>query len=150
MDEPEAGRAIAPNRAARRDTQGFRPSCDPVFHYLMEQALAGKLAVHRAVVPLRLIYPYDASYHPQDLPIGRLVIGLVIREWERGASPVVRVYPDKDRFVLSDDYVYFEAALKAKRPDLHCLVLGEADHPGVREIEGPLPRGELKRALEWI
>jgi hypothetical protein len=105
---------------------------------------------HRAVIPLALIHPFDPGYRPQNLPLGRMVIDLVLREWRVGKPPVVCVYPRKGRFILSDDYVYYEAARIVNRPDLPCLVLGEAALPGVEKIQGPLKPNEVKRALDLI
>ena len=129
---------------------GFRPSPDPVYHYLLRRALEGELAVHRAVVPVALIRPYDERYRLRDLPIGGRAIRLVLQAWADGSLPVVRVYPDGGRFVLSDDYVYYEAAREVERADLPCLVLGEAQAPGVMDIRGPLSLNEVRRTLGQI
>ncbi|HET6330713.1 MAG TPA: hypothetical protein VFF76_07995 [Holophagaceae bacterium] len=137
-----------PSEAKRvRTVHGFVPRQDPVFDYLMAQACTGRLPVHRAKIPLDLIIPFDASYRPQDLPIGRIVLARVVEDWNRGITPTVRVYPRKERFVLSDDYVYYEAARIAAQACLPCLVLGEADVPGAADIHGPLSLGEVNRAL---
>lgn len=126
---------------------GFAPRRDPVFDYLMARAWTGRLPVHRAKIPLDLIIPFDVSYHPQDLPIGKMVLARVVEDWNRGKAPAVPVYPQGERFVLSDDYVYYEAARIAAQAYLPCLVLGEAGVLGVADIRGPLSLGEVKRAL---
>ncbi len=126
------------------------PRQDPVFAYLRERALDGQLPAHRAVIPLELIHPFDPEYRIQDLPIGRMVIELVLREWQIGKPPIACVYPCKGRFILPDDYIYYEAARIVKRPDLPCLVLGEAALPGVEKIQGPLRPSEVKRALDLL
>lgn len=150
MDESGTERpaeADPAGQGGRPAPSGFRPSPDPVFHYLLRRALEGELAVHRAVVPIALLRPYDERYRLRDLPIGGRAIRLVLQAWADGSLPIVRVYPDRGCFVLSDDYVYYEAAREAERADLPCLVLGEAQAQGVMGIRGPLPLNEVRQVL---
>jgi hypothetical protein len=127
--------------------EGLAPLSDPIFQYLVKLALGNNLPVYWAVIPIRLIHPFDENYRPQNHPNGQLAIGGVIRQWEAGASPAIRVYPNKGCFIMSDDYIYYEAALIAGINDLPCIVLGDTFSPGVTQVQGPLPKEEVPKAL---
>ena len=90
--------------------EGLKPIEDPVFQYLLGLALNGKLPVHWAVVPIRVIHPFDENYQPQNHPVGQIAIEQVIDSWKdkEKPQPPVWLYPSNNCFILSDDYIIYE------------------------------------------
>lgn len=120
---------------------------DPVCAYLIERAKTGEVPAHRAWVPLAAIFPFDPAYRVQDVPLGRMLLRRVMEAWREGLQPAALVYPRWGGFVLPDDYLYYEAARRMGRSELHCLVIGRLGAPGLRDPEGPLAPHTLQRAL---
>lgn len=126
---------------------GLQPSHDPTFVDRLEAAMRGRLEVYFAAIPPSLIEPFDAVYAPRDHPIGEAAVRQTIEEWQAGHFHTVLVYQEGDHFVLSDDYIFWEAA-KEGRPDfLPCWVLGKPEHTGIVDVQGPLAQLDVPRAV---
>ena len=126
---------------------GLRPLYDPVFSYLLEGAVAGRVPVYYGEIPLDLIRPFDPDHTPSSHPVGRAAVQETIRRWVQGDFQKVWVYQKKQHFVLSDDYIVWEAT-KEGRPDfLPCWVLGNPSHGSIKNVQGPIEPAEIARLL---
>jgi hypothetical protein len=127
--------------------EGLKPLFDSVFSHLIERAYKGALDVYFAPVPRQLIRPFDVEYDPCAHPAGRAAIEAVMAQWAKGQFQYVWVYQQGDEFVLSDDYIVWEAA-KRGRPDcLPCWILGKPLHAQVGDVQGPIDPKEVPRLL---
>lgn len=126
---------------------GVQPLFDPVFSHLLEEALAGRVEVFRAVVPTVTIRPFDVDYDPTRHPAGQAAVEEVDFNWRQGRYSPVWLYQRGEVFVLSDDYTIWAAIQRGNPDSIPCLVLGRPVHPEATEIEGPLDRSALRTAL---
>ncbi len=126
---------------------GLQPLSDPVFNHLLESALAGRVDVYFAAVPRSAIRPFDPDYEPQRHAVGVAAIEEVMKRWRAGAFPFSWVYQKGHEFILSDDYINWEAA-KLGAPDfLPCWVLGRPDLEGVVDIQGSMDEASVRSAI---
>jgi len=126
---------------------GLRPLYDPVFAYLIEGAYKGRVDVYFAAVPFGLIRPFDPDYDPGKHPVGRAAIAEFVARWEKGDFAQSWVYQKGDEFVLSDDYIIWEAAKIGKPDFLPCWVLGKPSNTDLRDVQGPIDRREVPTLL---
>jgi hypothetical protein len=126
---------------------GLQPLKDEVFLYLLKEAISGKLSVYFAAVPLELIEPFDKKYNPSLHPVGMAAIQQVMTDWENGHFANSWVYPKDGNFILSDDYIIYFAALEGQPDYIPCLILGDPHQDGVKDIQGPLSLGFIKKQL---
>lgn len=126
---------------------GLSPLFDPVFDHLLERALSGDTEVYFAAVPRALVRPFDPDYNPSLHPVGVAAISEVNTRWRAGDVSQVWVYPKDDGFIMSDDYIVWEA-LKEGQPDfVPCWVLGKPNPSTVKDLQGPLEQSAVRRAL---
>jgi hypothetical protein len=126
---------------------GLRPLFDPVFDHLYRGACKGLIDVYFAAVPMGLIRPFDPDYDPGKHPIGKNVIAEVVAKWSEGVLPQCWVYQKGDHFVLSDDYIIWEAA-KVGEPDfLPCWILGKPISSELRDVQGPVDQSDVAALL---
>ena len=123
----------------------LRPREDPVFDYLLGQATCGRVQVFYGAVPLALIKPFDEKYRPQDHPVGQAAINQVMSEWRSGRVHFAWVYPSGSQYILSDDYITYEAAQLGQPDYVPCWILGEPDPSVVMDIQGPIDPKEIPR-----
>ena len=123
------------------------PVADPHFDDLLDQALKGTLPVYFAAVPLAAIVPFDKNYLPNKHPAFEAGVVQVMRQWQEGQFRQVCVYQAGQEFVLSDDYLTYEAALRGQPDFVPCWVLGRPEHDGVCDVQGPLDIPSVKRVL---
>jgi hypothetical protein len=126
---------------------GLRPLFDLVFRHLIEGAVHGRVDVYFAAVPHRRIRPFDPDYSPARHPVGAAAISDVQARWARGEFSPVWVYPKENEFILSDDYVVWEALKKGEPEFVPCWILGKPDTSIVKDLQGPLEELAVKRAL---
>jgi hypothetical protein len=126
---------------------GLQPRKDEVFLYLLEEALLEKIQVYYAAVPLGLIKPFDETYDPRLHPIGAEAIKQTIELWTNGKFSYCWVYPKADKFILSDDYIVYFAAIEGQPDYLPCFILGNPHFEGVENIQGPISIETLKGYL---
>ncbi len=142
-DPPPAQRIEVKKLAA---LPGLQPQHDEVFVYLGEQALSGQVEVYFAAVPLHLIEPYDKQYDPRNHPVGRALVDQVSQAWKQGKFPAIWLYPRGEKFILSDDYLAYCAALEGQPDYLPCFVFGKPSQPDVRDVQGPIqPQDVMER-----
>ena len=127
--------------------EGLKPLKDDVFSYLLERAAAGEADVYFAAVPMGLVDPFDTEYRPQDHPIGAAAIDQIFKAWQAGEYQPCWVYPRNGRFILSDDYISFAAALRGDPESLPCWVIGLPEHPDVKDVQGPIELGDVRELL---
>jgi hypothetical protein len=130
-----------------KSKDGLTPSEDKVLIYLLGQAINNRIPVYFAAVPLALIEPYDKNYNPATDPIGQQVINAVIHEWKQNIFKTVWVYPDGDKYILSDDYITYFAALEGKPDFLPCWILGKPDDTRIKDVQGPIDCKEIPSLL---
>ena len=128
---------------------GLRPAEDLVFQHLLGEALQGRVPVYRVAVPLQLIEVHDRNYHPENHPVGRAAIERAYQQGLAGELSVFWLYPRGDKYVLSDNYIAYAAALRGKPDLVRSLVLGEVCLPGARTLKGPLSVQEIRDSLGW-
>jgi hypothetical protein len=128
---------------------GLQPLFDPVFDHLLENAIQGRVEVYWATVPVQIIRPYDPDYDPTKHPVGRLGVDAFDRAWRLGNSTPVWLYQKGSEFVLSDDYVVWEAVKALHVESVPALILGKPVHEGLRDIVGPLDQAAVRNALGW-
>jgi hypothetical protein len=126
---------------------GLRPLYDPVFAYLIEGAYKGRVDVYFAAVPFALIRPFDPDYDPGKHPVGRAAIAEFVARWEQGDFAQSWVYQKGDEFVLSDDYIVWEAAKIGKPDFLPCWVLGKPNNKDLKDVQGPIDSREVPAML---
>lgn len=123
------------------------PLLDEIFMRLMEESLDGKLQVFFAAVPMDLLHPFDPAYDPEDIPGGAQAVEYIFQQARKGDFPHLIVYPSDDVYVVSDDYAKL-AALRRGQPDFAaCWVLGQPAVPGVKDIQGPIAKDQLKKVF---
>jgi hypothetical protein len=142
--EPER---IKTNKISKEGLPGLQPLKDEVFLYLLEQALSGKLFVYFAAVPFNLIEPFDKEYNPKLHPIGAAAIKTTMDLWLNNQFTNCWVYPKNNKFILSDDYIPYFAAIEGQPDYLPCFVLGDPNIEGVVDIKGPLTVDSIKKHL---
>ena len=125
----------------------YQPKKDDILIYLWEQALAGKTPVYFAAIPLQMIEPFDKEYDPRKLPIGKKAIEAIMENWRNNKFQYAWVYPRDDKFILSDDYMAYYAALTGQPDFVPCLVLGKPENDAVKDVQGPIVHEEIRRLI---
>ncbi|HEX5437198.1 MAG TPA: hypothetical protein VFW98_08560 [Gemmatimonadaceae bacterium] len=123
------------------------PPRDEVFSRLLERAARGELDVFHGAVPLSLITPFSRVYDPSSHPAGEAAIQTVMDDWRRGSYQHMWVYPANDRYVMSDDYIVWMAAVRGQPELVPCWILGQPTVPGVVGVQGPLEPGRVRQLL---
>jgi hypothetical protein len=125
------------------------PPTDPVFAYLLREAVSGSGAVlvYYAAIPLVRVVRYEPSFHPEDTEHGDAVVQSIMDDWRQGKFAKVWVYPKGDLFVLSDDYFTLAAAERGKADFLPCRVLGRPSETVAKDIQGPIAPEGLRKML---
>jgi hypothetical protein len=126
---------------------GLRPLYDPVFNHLLEGAYNGSVAVYFAAVPLVLVRPFDPDYDPTKHPIGEAAVRELISRWSTGQFQNSWVYQKGQEFVLSDDYIVWEAAKRGLPDFLPCWILGKPTNAALRDVQGPIGSNEVAKLL---
>ena len=121
----------------------MQPLRDDVFQYLLGEALVGRVPLYAATIPLPLIRPFDSEYEPAKHPAGEAAIIQTMTEWRAGVFVHVWVYPKEDHFVLSDDYIIWEAAQRGQPDHMPCWVMGYPTLDGVLDIQGPIDEDDV-------
>lgn len=137
-------RTVKVNQILNEGLPGLQPLEDKVFQYLFGQAMTGDLQVFWAAIPMGLIIPFDKEYNPSLHPVGAAAIEEVTKEWQKGQFRYCWVYPQNKKFVLSDDYIIYFAALNGKPDYLPCFVMGDPHEDGVVDIQGPMSPESLR------
>ncbi len=123
------------------------PPHDTVLDYLLECALQGNVPVYFAAIPLGLIKPFSDLYDPRRHPIGRQAIASIQEHWKNQEFKNMLVYPRKDVFIMSDDYITYYACLEGKPEYVPCWVLGLCTTPDARDVQGPIRKEDLRKVL---
>lgn len=139
-----------PDRMDPREIEalaGLRPLYDPVFNHLLEGACNGSVDVYFAAVPLGLVRPFDPDYDPTKHPIGEAAVRELMSRWGMGKFQNSWVYQKGQEFVLSDDYIAWEAARRGQPDFLPCWILGKCTNSEVRDVQGPIDPKDVRRLL---
>ena len=125
----------------------YQPQKDEILIYLWEQALAGRTPVYFAAIPLKMIEPFDKEYDPRKHPIGNKAIEAIMEDWRNNKFQYTWVYPRDDKYILSDDYMVYYAALTGQPDFMPCLVLGKPENDAIKDIQGPLDIIAIRKYL---
>lgn len=126
---------------------GLEPAKDEVLLYLFDKVCSGELPVYFGAVPFELIVPFDKEYDPRKHPVGRAAVDQCSRDWLQGTMKYVCLYERGDRFILSDDYITFFAAVEGSPRLLPAWILGKPLSPRVEQLQGPIQYDEAVKVL---
>lgn len=126
------------------------PPIDPVFSYLLEEAIAGRVQVYYAEVPLKLVWPFAPSFDVEAHPVGKMMVDAVFEAGCQGQFEKIWVYPKDDHFVSSDDYAILAAARRGDPDLVPCWVLSNPHLPGVQNIRGPITTMDGRRLIGYV
>jgi len=125
----------------------WQPPPDPVFQYLLDEAVRGWVPVYFAAVPLVRLKRAAPTFHPENTPGGPDVVTQIMQRWRSGDFRNLWVYPKDDVFVVSDDY-FTLAAAEIGTPDfMPCWVLGKITKGNAEQVQGPIPQDTVRDLL---
>lgn len=114
---------------------GDNPPKDQRFIDLFEDAIVGKLLVRLVLVKIEGIRPFS-DFRPEISDGYRKYF----EELEgKGTPPPLYVYPDKDHFIMSDDYNAYFLYKEKKYTEIMCILLGDSDSEYIIEKSEPFP-----------
>jgi len=114
------------------------PAKDELFMSRMMDVMKDRLGLYFAAVPLSLCIPFDQDYRPDLHKIGAPAIKQAAEVARAGNHPNMISYQRGYWFVISDDYIPYFAALTGLPDYVPCFILGEPEHPLIRDVQGPL------------
>ena len=123
------------------------PKHDERLSELMQQALAGKVAIYFAAVPVCLCVPFDLDYRPDQHPIGVAAVRETAERWRNGHFQNLLVYQRGVWFVIADDYIPLFAAISGMPDYVPCWILGKPESDHVKDVQGPLAQKDVCRIL---
>lgn len=116
----------------------FKPPHDAIFDTLFSLAIQDDLKVYFAAIPIGLIKPFSDEFKIATIANGQQLIDSIISEAARGSFRYVWVYEKGDVFVMSDDYLIYEAFLQGQSDYVPCWILGKPRNPLVTQLQGPI------------
>lgn len=125
----------------------WTPPDDPVFQYLLQEALYGHLPIFFAAVSLPRVRRYAPDFRPERTEEGPAVVQQIINRWRKGDTPYCWVYPKGELFILSDDYFTLAAAELGQPDFIPCWVLGHPSPDGAKDIQGPMKQMDMRKML---
>jgi len=129
------------------DLPGLTPKRDERLMQRLEEAVAGRVQVYFAAVPLGLCVPFDLDYRPDKHPVGEAAIHDAFEQAKAGSFPKMFAYQRGAWFVISDDYSPLFAAMAGLADYVPCWVLGKPDSELVKDIQGPIDLASVKSLL---
>lgn len=121
----------------KRPAEGSYPP-DPEFFRRFCLIMEGKMPQYKALVPMRLIRPFDPAYHHGNAgAIQRMAQGTI-------GSLVLWVYQSGHMFVMSDDHGAWEALRLAQVEFAPCLVMGPELGQEVSHVHKLTPKQVMK------
>jgi len=123
------------------------PPHDAVLDYLLERALEGNVQVYFAAIPLGLVKPFSDQYDPRRHALWPQLFASVQERWKNQQFQKMLVYPKKDVFIMSDDYITYFACMAGNPEYVPCWVLGPCTHPDARDVQGPMSTEGLREAI---
>ena len=125
----------------------WKPPTDPVFLYLLQEAMFGSLQVFYATVPTPRVKRFNPGFRPERTPSGEAVVDAIFQDWKKGDFKTMWVYPKGDLFIASDDYFTLAAVDRGEPDFVPCWVLGKPDHAIVRNVQGPMEQESIRKML---
>jgi hypothetical protein len=126
---------------------GLVPQRDERLMHLLEEAVAGRVRLYFAAVPLGLCVPFDLDYRPDKHPVGEAAIRDAFEQAKAGSFPKMFTYQRGAWFVVSDDYIPLFAALAGLPDYVPCWVLGKPESELVKDVQGPIDPASVKSLL---
>ena len=120
------------------------PAHDLEFLRRLEAVLKGSEPVFFAAVPTSLCLPFDPDYRPDLHPVGVAAIAEAATNACSGHHQKLVTYQRGYWFVIADDYIPYFAALHGLPDYLPCFILGQPDHPLLKDIQGPIDRDSFR------
>jgi hypothetical protein len=71
----------------------FAPPQDPVFLYLLEQAVYGHVPVFGVVMSPSRLQRFDSTFNPENTPGGAAMVSQIMKRWNMGEPFQMWVYP---------------------------------------------------------
>jgi hypothetical protein len=103
--------------------------------------------VYFAAIPPAHIRPFDPDYDPGRVPIGEAAITETMSRWRQGQFSKAWVYQKGDSFILSDDYIIWEAVKRGQPDFVPCWVIGKPTIPEVVDVQGPIRVQDIRQLL---
>jgi hypothetical protein len=132
---------------AIQNLPGLTPLRDQRLMELLAGAVAGKVPLYFAAVPLGLCVPFDLDYRPDRHPVGEAAIREACEQANAGAFPKMFAYQRGAWFIISDDYIPLFAAVAGLPDYVPCWVLGKPDSELVKDVQGPIDPASVKNLL---
>lgn len=114
------------------------PPDDPVFQYLMQQAVYGFIPVYGAIIEPNRFRRFDPAFRPELEPTGDAAVQDIMRRWNAGEKFQMWVYPDENDLVVSDDYLTLAAIERGKPQTVAVQIIGTPYGKGIIDTTGPL------------
>ena len=116
----------------------FKPPHDEIFDTLFGLAIQDDLKVYFAAIPIGLIKPFSDKFKIAANPRGQQLIDSIISDAARGSFRYIWVYERGGIYVMSDDYLIYEAFLQMKSDYVPCWTFGKPRNPLVTKLQGPV------------
>jgi hypothetical protein len=129
------------------DRTRFTPIDDPVYQYLLEQAIYGRLPVFSVVMTPARLRRFNDDFHPEHTADGAATVESILRGWGEGQQFQMWVYQRRDDVIVPDDYFVLAAIERARPETVTVQMLGEPYGDGIIETVGPLPVTQVQEAL---
>lgn len=123
----------------------WTPPIDPVFQYLLQEALFGNLPVYFAAVPLGRVLRFEPTFRPEGGPNGEMIVAAIMQNCREGQFKQLWVYPKGDTFIASDDYFTLAAAERGQPDFVPCWVLGIPSPAAAKDVQGPIEQKALRK-----
>jgi hypothetical protein len=142
-----------PDRVERIPVKNLRPHTevtpphDAVLDYPLERALEGNVPVYFAAIPLGLIRPFSDQYDPRQHKLWPQLFESVRVRWEKEQFQKMLVYPRKNVFIMSDDYITYYACVAGNPEAVPCWVLGAVHASRCSPSAGTMSTEGLREAL---
>jgi hypothetical protein len=90
----------------------FTPPEDTSLSQLLTSSSLGKVEVFKAWVDTALVRPCAPGFNPFKHPPGSDLLEQCVSRMRDDGVPAIWVYPSHGKFVMSDDYLVYYAALQ--------------------------------------
>jgi len=139
--------------STRNNTHGHSAAEDPKddsgFWDLVMRAIDGEIPTYFGQVPLRLIRPFDPTFHPSSHPHREKLMQEAADDILAAKYPIVWLYPQGGMFILSIGYEAYEAYRLTNQTYVPSFIFGDASAPEVFLVEQePMHPRDVQDSIE--